>query len=124
MPRWLNIPNALTLFRFGRAPFALLATLAGDYRRALLLFALAGVTDGLDGLIARRFQLMTRFGAYIDPIADKTLLSTAYLAMGSAALVPWWLVWTIFGRDLFILAMAIAGLLFMHERNFPPSVWG
>ena len=119
-----NIPNIVTLLRLALAPFAVRALLAGDYRLALGIFAMAGVTDALDGYLARRLNAKTRFGAYLDPIADKLLLSATYVALGAAHLVPWWLVAVVFGRDLVILALAGLALLFTTRRDFPPSFWG
>ncbi len=120
--RWL--PNLLTLVRLALAPFAVAALVAGDYRRAALLFLCAAATDGLDGYLARRFRWQTRAGAYLDPVADKVLLSATYLAFGIAGLAPWWLVGLVFGRDVLILLMVAAALLFTKYRDFPPSAWG
>jgi cardiolipin synthase len=106
------------------APLAVWAILTGEFRLALGIFLMAGITDGLDGLLARRLGARTRLGAWLDPLADKILLSSAYLALGAARAVPWWLVGIILGRDLLILAGAGAALLLTRERNFPPSVWG
>jgi cardiolipin synthase len=120
---WLKPPNLLTLSRLALAPFVVRAILDRRLRQALLLLAIAGLTDCLDGALARRFNWRTRLGAYLDPIADKALLSFGYLALGGAGLVPWWLVGIIFGRDLLILT--VAGLLLLAgRRNFPPSAWG
>lgn len=124
MPRWLNPANLLTLVRLALAPFAIQAILESEYGRALALFALAGATDGIDGFLARRFGWRTRFGAYADPVADKVLLSAAYVALGTTGALPWWLVALVFTRDAFILAMAGYGLLFTPYRDFPPSAWG
>lgn len=119
-----NLPNILTLCRLALAPAAVLAILAGRYRQALGVFLAAAITDGMDGYLARRLNAMTRFGAYMDPLADKVLLSAAYLGLGVAGAAPWWFVGLVFGRDLLILAMAGAALLFTRYRDFPPSVWG
>ena len=66
----------------------------------------------------------TPTGAYLDPIADKILLSAIYVALGFAHAIPWWMVAVVFGRDVLILGMAAYGLLFTSIRKFPPSVWG
>jgi cardiolipin synthase (CMP-forming) len=124
LPDWCNIPNLLSLSRLFLAPVAVWAIVSANYSLALLIFFIAGVTDGLDGWLARRLGKITRFGAYIDPIADKALLSAVFVALGIAGLAPWWVVWLVFGRDLLILCMAGAGLLLTRERNFPPSLWG
>lgn len=122
--RNLNLPNLLSLSRLLIAPFAVRAVLAGEYRTALAIFAVAAITDGLDGPLARRLGCSTRLGAYLDPIADKALLSGAYLALGFSGLAPWWLVGLVFGRDLLILALVGAAFLFTRYRDFPPSLWG
>ncbi len=124
MPRWVNVANAFTAARLGLVPFVVQAILEGRHLAALALFGAAAVTDVLDGATARRFGLGTPVGAYLDPIADKCLLSGAFLALAAAGIVPWWLVAVIFGRDLYILAGAIMMLLLTPVRKFPPSVWG
>jgi cardiolipin synthase len=98
--------------------------LNGSYRQALALLAVAGLTDGLDGFAARRLGCVTRFGASMDPIADKVLLVTVYLSLGAAGLIPGWLVWIVVGRDVAILAVAGLALLAGWRRDFAPSVWG
>ena len=105
-------------------PFVALAILNGSYGRAILLLFAAGFTDVIDGFLARRLGESTAFGAYLDPIADKTLLVVIYLSLGSVRAMAWWMVAIVFGRDLLILAMAAYGLMFTTVRKFPPSVWG
>jgi cardiolipin synthase (CMP-forming) len=124
MPRWVNLANVLTLARFVLVPFVILAILEANHGRALLLFACAAVTDGLDGLAARASGCVTQVGAYLDPIADKCLLSGVFLALAVGGFVPRWFVAVIFGRDLYIVA-AVGFLLWLTSlRSFPPSVWG
>lgn len=124
MRRLLNLPNLLSLARLAITPLAVGSILRGNYRQALLIFMVAGITDGLDGMLARKFQQSTPFGAYLDPIADKTLLVAIYLALGASGLVPWWLVKIVFGRDILLLACTGAALLLTKHRDFRPSVWG
>jgi cardiolipin synthase len=119
-----DLANSLTLARLLLAPVVVWAIVARQFGAALAVLLVAGVTDVLDGLAARRFGGATRVGAYLDPIADKLLLSASYVALGAAGLVPWWLVILIFGRDILILAMAGLALAFTKNREFPPSVWG
>ena len=119
-----NLPNLFTLVRLVLAPFVAAAILHGQYGRALVLFFLAGVSDAIDGLAARRMDQSTRVGAYFDPIADKVLLSVIYISLGVAQAIPWWMVAVVFGRDVLILGMAAYGLLFTSIRKFPPSIWG
>ncbi len=124
MPRWVNVPNAFTALRLVLAPFIIRAILEGRHVAALALFCGAAVTDVLDGATARRFGLGTQAGAYLDPIADKCLLSGVFVALAAAGIVPWWLVRVILGRDIYILAGAVAIFSFTRVRKFPPSVWG
>jgi cardiolipin synthase len=106
------------------APVVVWAILTRQWGVALVVFFIAGVTDAFDGLAARRFGGESKLGAYLDPIADKLLLSASYVALGAAGAVPWWLVILIFGRDVMILALAGLALAFTKNREFPPSVWG
>jgi cardiolipin synthase len=120
----LTLPNLVTLLRFLLTPFVALSILHGSYTRAIVLCFIAGLTDVIDGLLARRLGESTEGGAYLDPIADKILLSVIYLSLGLAHAIPWWMVALVFGRDILILGMAIYGLAFTAIRKFPPSVWG
>jgi cardiolipin synthase len=106
------------------APLVAADILEGYYRRAIALCFFAGLTDVIDGLLARKMGESTRTGAYLDPIADKVLLSAIYVALGIAQAIPWWMVGVVFGRDVLILAMAAYGILFTSIRKFPPSAWG
>ena len=120
----INLPNLFTLVRLFLAPFIARAILSGSYGQAIILFFIAGVSDAIDGFLARRLDESTSLGAYFDPIADKILLSVIYLSLGAAGAIPWWMVAVVLGRDVLILAMACYGLLFTSVRKFPPSVWG
>jgi cardiolipin synthase len=124
MPNWVNLPNCLTLLRLLLAPLVIEAILSGRAMLAFVLFVTAAWTDVLDGAAARRWGSGTRVGAYLDPIADKCLLSGVFLALAWAHRVPWWVVGIVLGRDLYILLAAMAMMQFMDIRNFPPSVWG
>jgi cardiolipin synthase (CMP-forming) len=124
MYRWINLPNFLTLIRILLAPVVIAAILHGHLSAALGWFLAAGVTDVIDGAVARRFGQMTTAGAYLDPIADKLLLSGSFLALAAAKVVPWWLVAVILGRDLYILAGVLAIMRLKHARKFPPTFWG
>ena len=124
MPRWANPSNLLTSLRLLLAPFVMAAIIERRPELGVALFFAAAITDGFDGLLARRFQWITRVGAFLDPIADKVLLSGVFLALAVIGTLPWWLVGIIFGRDLLILGSSGFALIFTHLRQFPPSVWG
>ena len=124
MPRWLNFANSLTVLRLLLVPAILHAILTGQHRLALALFLLAAFTDIADGAAARRWGQASSAGAWLDPLADKCLLSGVYLALAAARLVPWWFVALVLGRDLYILIGALLVMRFTTARAFPPSVWG
>ena len=117
-------PNQLTLLRMIFVPFIVIYLVDGHYLWALVLFIIAGFSDGLDGLLARRLHQQTLLGQYLDPIADKLLLSTMFLVLSILHKIPWKFTVVVFSRDISILAasavlFAIAGL-----RNFRPSIFG
>ena len=124
MPRWLNAANLLTFLRFVLVPFVILAILDGRHTLAPALFAVAALTDVLDGAVARHFRLATPAGAWLDPVADKCLISGVFLALAAAGTVPWWLVGIVFGHDFYILAGVAIVMLLTPVRKFPPSIWG
>lgn len=120
----LNVPNLFTAVRIVLAPFVIRAVIVGEHRLALILFIAAAITDFFDGMAARRFGSITTAGQYLDPIADKLLFSGVYLALAVAAILPWWFVGLIFGRDLLIVVWAGVTLIFTRRRKFTPSLWG
>jgi cardiolipin synthase len=124
MPAWLNLANLFTIVRLALVPLIIHAILDGRNVAALQLFFAASLTDVIDGFLARRFSQSTSFGAYLDPIADKCLLSGIFLALGATGTVPWWFVAIVFGRDIYILIAALAVMALTPVRKFPPSRWG
>lgn len=117
-------PNQLTLLRMIFVPFIVIELVEGRYFWALVLFIVAGFSDGLDGLLARKLHQQTLLGQYLDPIADKLLLSTMFPVLSILHKIPWKYTVLVFSRDISILAasavlFAIAGL-----RNFRPSIFG
>lgn len=120
----LTAPNQLTLLRMIFVPFIVIHLVDGHYLWALVVFVIAGFSDGLDGLLARTLHQQTLLGQYLDPIADKLLLSTVFLVLSILHKIPWKFTVVVFSRDISILAasavlFAIAGL-----RNFKPSIFG
>jgi cardiolipin synthase len=98
-----QLPNLITLARLALAPAFVLVLIDGDYVAALVIFAVAGVSDGLDGLIAKRFHYESRLGAILDPAADKILLVSAYVILTVLGHLPVWLVVVVAFRDLLIV---------------------
>lgn len=117
-------PNLLTLLRLFIIPYLVIQILDRHYGVALALLVLAGISDGLDGAIARYLKQSTRLGQYLDPIADKLLLSTCFLTLTHAGLIPRYVAVLVFSRDFGILL--ISTLLFATNtlRDFRPSVLG
>ena len=120
----LTAPNQLTLLRMMFVPFIVIKLVEGHYLLALILFVLAGFSDGLDGLLARTLKQQTVLGQYLDPIADKLLLSTMFMVLSILHKIPWKFTVLVFSRDITILLAsavlyAIAGL-----RDFRPSIFG
>ena len=124
MRGWLNAPNAVTLLRLLLTPVVIRAVVAWHPQVALGVFMVAAITDGIDGFLARWLNAYTQLGAYLDPIADKVLLSGTYIALAIAGRVPVWFVAVVFGRDLLILGGAAGFLLAGKQNRFPPTVWG
>src|SRR5271155_414886 len=117
-------PNQLTLLRLCIIPFLVLAVLDGHYRTALALFVLAGISDGLDGLLARVLKQRTVLGQYLDPVADKLLLSTLFLVLHHEGLISRRVTVLVFGRDLGIIMVAAILYASVGMRNFKPSIFG
>ena len=122
----LTAPNQLTLLRMIFLPFIVINVVGQHYGWALVLFVLAGISDGLDGLLARKLHQQTQLGQYLDPIADKLLMSTMFLVLSieHRAIVPWKFTVVVFSRDISILL--VSGVLFMIAglKDFRPSIFG
>jgi cardiolipin synthase len=105
-------------------PFIVINLVKQDFKWALALFVLAGMSDGLDGVLARTLHQQTVLGQYLDPIADKLLMSTMFLVLSIEHMVPWKYTVLVFSRDISILL--ISGVLFMIAgmRDFRPSIFG
>ncbi|MCW5979753.1 MAG: CDP-alcohol phosphatidyltransferase family protein [Bryobacteraceae bacterium] len=118
------LPNILTASRLLLTPLIARAILQGNYGTAIAIFGAAGVTDAVDGAIARRMGVATRAGAYLDPVVDKLFVTVTYVCLGWTGSVPWWLVGLALTRDALILAVTGTLLLFTRYGGFRPSVWG
>jgi cardiolipin synthase len=123
-----TLANQLTILRMGLAPLLLVLVLSGDHGWALAVFAVAGVTDLLDGLAARLSRQKTTLGAMLDPVADKLLLGSSFVALawGPAlpAPIPVWLTATVLSRDAIIVVSVVIINLTVGRRVFFPSLLG
>jgi cardiolipin synthase (CMP-forming) len=119
-----SAPNLLTLLRICLMPFLVAATLDGQYRLAFWLFVAAGLSDALDGALARMLKQYTTLGQYLDPVADKLLLSTLFLVLTHLRLIPVTVTALVFGRDLGILMVAALLYAAAGRREFSPSIFG
>ncbi|MFY9690929.1 MAG: CDP-alcohol phosphatidyltransferase family protein [Candidatus Acidiferrales bacterium] len=122
--RILTVPNQLTFLRLAFLPFFIIAIKYDRYDWALGILVLAGLSDGLDGFLARGLNQRTPLGAYLDPIADKLLLSSSYFVLALKGKIGWWLAILVLGRDVLILVACAVILLTVGYRPFPPSIWG
>lgn len=117
-------PNLLTVTRLCLAPFLVSCILENRLGVAFTLFVVAGITDGLDGLLARVLKQRSTLGQYLDPIADKLLLSTLFLVLMYKGLIPTTVTVLVFGRDLAILIVAAVMYAVVGRRDFGPSIFG
>ncbi len=126
--RPFTIPNGITLLRIALTPFFVLATLSANHTLALALFVVAGLSDAVDGLLARLLRMRSLIGSYLDPIADKLLLVSAFVALTvpepGAVRIPLWLTVMALSRDILIVLVALLLYLGAGIRLFPPSIWG
>jgi len=117
-----NIPNLITLARMLMTPLAVLMIVSHRFPFAFLIFILAGVSDAVDGFIAKNFNLRTELGAYLDPLADKALLISIYVALAIYSELPAWLAITVVSRDVMILVAVLVSWLMDKPVEIRP-VW-
>lgn len=119
-----SAPNLLTLLRICLAPFLVSAILENRFELSFILFLVAGSTDALDGVLARLLKQRTRLGQYLDPVADKLLLSTLFLVLMEKGLMPVRVTVLVFGRDVGILLVSAILYAAAGHREFRPSIFG
>ena len=119
-----NAPNLLTLARICLAPFLVSAILEDRFALSFYLFIAAGLTDALDGTLARLLKQRTVLGSYLDPVADKLLLSTLFLVLTYEGLIPARVTVLVFGRDVGILVVSAILYAAVGRRDFSPSIFG
>jgi cardiolipin synthase len=122
--RIFTVPNQITLLRLGFLPIFLTLIAYQRYRWALLVLVVAGLSDAIDGLLARKLNQRSSLGAYLDPIADKLLLSSSFVILAYKTRIAWWTTIIVISRDILMLTVAIVIILISGYRPFPPSVLG
>ena len=116
----MNAANLITLGRLLSVPVLVWLILAGQFAAAFWIFVLAGISDAVDGFIAKRFDMRTQIGALLDPIADKTLLVSLYVTLGIAGQLPTWLVILVVSRDLMIVGGFLLVQLLVETSGSQP----
>lgn len=116
----LTIPNMITIMRLLLVPAVVLAMLDMRWDWAFAGFLVAGISDGVDGFIARRFNQHSRLGAYLDPIADKLLLVSVFVVMGFIGELPMWLVVMMVSRDALIICAVLLSTVMSHPVEMKP----
>ena len=117
-----NIPNCITLGRVLTVPFVFWLLLSGRYQTAFFIFVLAGLSDAVDGWLAKRYNWQTELGAYLDPLADKLLVVCIFVAMGWQGELPSWLVIAVVSRDLLIITGVLLAWVLDQPVNIRPLV--
>jgi cardiolipin synthase len=118
----LNLPNIITLGRLLSVPLSIWLILSGEYFAAFWTFVFAGVSDAVDGFIAKRFNMRTQIGALLDPVADKALLVSVYVTLGVSGRLPTWLVILVVFRDLMIIGGFVLIQLLVQKVRWDPLV--
>ena len=116
----LSIPNLITLARILLVPVMVWAIAAGEMQLAFVLFLAAGLSDAVDGYLAKRFGMATELGAYLDPLADKAMIVSIYVAMGIVGALPRWLVILVVSRDIMIVSAVILSWLMNRPVKLKP----
>lgn len=120
----MNIPNFLSLLRVILVPVFVIFLIQKEYDRALITFAVAGLTDALDGTLARLLKCQTKLGAFLDPIADKLLLITSFASLAYFELIPGWLAVIVISRDFIILLGIAIMTLISIPYEIKPAIVG
>lgn len=116
----LSIPNIISIARMFLVPVVVWLIITGHMATAFWMFVLAGISDGVDGFIAKRFDQETELGAYLDPLADKALLMSIYVALGVLAHIPPWLVILVVSRDVLIIGAVILSWMMDQPVTMSP----
>jgi cardiolipin synthase len=116
----INFPNFITLGRVISVPVIFWLLVTGKAKAAFIVFVLAGISDAVDGYLAKRFDSRTELGAYLDPLADKLLIVSIYIALGVREELPLWLVIAVVSRDILILLAVLLSWLMDHPVRIKP----
>jgi cardiolipin synthase (CMP-forming) len=116
----LNIANLLTVLRFCLVPIVIVSIINREWMIALVIFVTAGVTDAVDGFIARHFDMRTELGAYLDPLADKALLVSIYITLASIGVIPVWIAVLVVSRDIMIVGAVIVSWIMDNPVEINP----
>lgn len=120
----MNLPNALTLLRIVMVPMFLYKVLQGEIYIATLIYIVAAVTDGLDGFIARFWNMQTKLGAFIDPLADKLLVTTSFVVLAALKYIPLWIAVAVISRDVIITLGSLTVYLMKQHLTVKPHPVG
>ncbi|MGQ9617493.1 MAG: CDP-alcohol phosphatidyltransferase family protein [Candidatus Aminicenantia bacterium] len=123
----ITFATKITLLRFFLTPLLIFYIGRKDFKISLIIFVFAAITDGLDGMIARKFNQRTSLGAILDPASDKALMLSTFFMLSLIAnsnRIPKWLFFAILARDLIIVFGALFLTFFYHVKTFSPSIWG
>ena len=118
----INIPNFITLGRIISVPVIFWLLLSGQSKIAFFVFVCAGISDAVDGYLAKRFNWRTELGSYLDPLADKLLIVSIYIALGVRDELPLWLVIAVVSRDILIVVAVLLSWLMNHPVVIKPLV--
>jgi cardiolipin synthase len=116
----MTIPNLITIGRLIIVPVVIVMIMQGRWPAAFVLFVVAGISDAIDGFIARRFDMRSEFGAYIDPVADKALLVSIYVTLSIAGILPGWLAIVVVARDLMIVSAILLSWVMQRPVEIRP----
>ncbi len=116
----MTIPNFITLLRFLMVPAVVYALLVGEMLPAFVIFVIAGLSDGVDGFIARHFDQQSELGAYLDPVADKLLLVTVFIMLAILGYLPQWLAVLVVSRDVLIVMAVLVSSLMAQPVDMNP----
>ena len=115
-----DLPNLISILRIALVVPVVLCLLEGFYGWALVVFLIAGASDGLDGFLARHFGWTSRLGAILDPIGDKLLMVAVFLVLGTKSYLPWWLVTVVILRDVIIITGAVSYHTLIEQFDMQP----